>query len=61
MNVVYAPDGQWAAYAEGQPVSVQMSLNFQEIEPVYESDYQDKIFSGLENDNQKVYPDDVGY
>jgi hypothetical protein len=38
-----------------------MSLNFQEIEPVYESDYQDTIFSGLENDNQKVYPDDVGY
>jgi hypothetical protein len=61
MNVVYAPDGQWAAYAEGQPVSLQMSLNFQEIEPVYESDYQDTIFSGLENDNQKVYPDDVGY
>jgi len=61
MNVVYAPDGQWAAYAEGQPVSVQMSLNFQEIEPVYESDYQDKIFSGLSDNYSSVKPDDVGY
>jgi hypothetical protein len=61
MNVVYAPDGQWAAYAEGQPVSLTMTLNFQEIEPVYENDYQTDIFKGLENDSPKVYPDDVGY
>ena len=61
MNVIYAPDGQWAAYAEGQPVSVQMTLNFQEIEPVYESDYQEKIFGNLGDNNAKVYPDDVGY
>jgi len=68
MSVVYAPDGQWAAYAEGQPVSVQMSLNFQEIEPVYESDYQTKISSAFKDDKgnysqdySKVYPDDVGY
>ena len=66
MNVIYAPDGQWAAYAEGQPVSVQMSLNFQEIEPVYESDYQEGVsdlFKGdLRLDNYSpVNPDDVGY
>ena len=61
MNVIYAPDGQWAAYAEGQPVSLTITLNFQEIEPVYENDYQTDIFNGLENDSPKVYPDDVGY
>ena len=66
MSVVYAPDGQWAAYAEGQPVSVQMSLNFQEIEPVYESDYQtdiSKAFKGdLAADNYSIVnDDDVGY
>lgn len=61
MQTVYAPDGQWAAYDEGQPVSVQMTLNFQEIEPVYESDYQSDTFAGLENDNPKVKDDDVGY
>jgi hypothetical protein len=61
MNVVYAPDGQWAAYAEGQPVSVQMSLNFQEIEPVYESDYQTDIFGNLGDNYSPVKDDDVGY
>ena len=66
MSVVYAPDGQWAAYAEGQPVSVQMSLNFQEIEPVYESDYQTKLsgdFTGnYARDNYSIVnDDDVGY
>jgi hypothetical protein len=61
MSVVYAPDGQWAAYAEGQPVSVQMSLNFQEIEPVYESDYQNKIFGNLGDNYSLVKDDDVGY
>jgi len=66
MNVVYAPDGQWAAYAEGQPVSVQMTLNFQEIEPVYENDYQEdvsKAFKGnyAADNYSSVNPDDVGY
>jgi hypothetical protein len=66
MNVIYAPDGQWAAYAEGQPVSLQMSLNFQEIEPVYESDYQEdvsKAFKGkyAADNYSPVKPDDVGY
>ena len=66
MSVVYAPDGQWAAYDKGQPVSLTMSLNFQEIEPVYESDYQTKLsddFKGdLRLDNySQVKPDDVGY
>ena len=63
MSVVYAPDGTWAAYDKGQPVSVQMSLNFNEIEPVYESDYQKDIFSDLvdKGDYSIVNDDDVGY
>jgi len=62
MNVIYAPDGQWAAYDEGQPVSLQMSLNFQEIEPVYENDYQSTILDNLKDkDNSIVNDDDVGY
>ena len=63
MSVVYAPDGQWAAYDKGQPVSVQMSLNFQEIEPVYEDDYRtDNQMSNTKlKDNPKVNRDDVGY
>jgi len=66
MNVIYAPDGQWAAYDEGQPVSLQMTLNFQEIEPVYESDYQEGVSDLFKGDNRSdnfssVKPDDVGY
>lgn len=63
MSVVYAPDGTWAAYDKGQPVSVQMALSFNEIEPVYEDDYRtDNRMSNTKlKDNPKVYPDDVGY
>jgi hypothetical protein len=66
MSVVYAPDGTWAAYDKGQPVSLTMSLNFQEIEPVYESDYQTKLSDGFTGDNRRddysqVKRDDVGY
>jgi len=39
---------------------VQMTLNFQEIEPVYESDYQKTIFNNLD-DYSPVKDDDVGY
>lgn len=61
VSVNYAPDGQWSAYEEGQPVSYTMTLGFQEIEPIYESDYQDKIFGGLSNDYAKITDDDIGY
>jgi hypothetical protein len=65
VSVNYAPDGQWSAYEEGQPVSYTMSLGFQEIEPIYESDYQDNIFKNdnydLSNDYTKITDDDIGY
>ena len=66
MSVVYAPDGTWAAYDKGQPVSLTMSLNFQEIEPVYESDYQTKLSDEFKgdlrlDDYSQVKRDDVGY
>lgn len=61
VSVNYAPDGQWSAYEEGQPVSYTMTLGFQEIEPIYESDYQNKIFDGLSNDYAKITDDDIGY
>ena len=66
-SVNYAPDGSWAAYDEGQPVSVIMNMSFKELEPVYDTDYQTTIDSSrLSNDNQvqDLYPianDEVGY
>jgi len=64
-GVDYTPESQWTAYEDpsspGQPVSVIISLQFNEIEPVYESDYQPNIFKGLENDLDNVTDNDVGY
>jgi hypothetical protein len=63
----YAADGNWAAYDEGQPVSVIMNMSFKELEPIYDSDYQSNINeSRLTNKDQlqDLYPisdEDVGY
>ena len=65
-GVDYTPESQWTAYEDpsspGQPVSVIMSLRFNEIEPVYESDYQENnIFGTTEKDLETVTDKDVGY
>ena len=64
-GVDYTPESQWTAYEDpsspGQPVSVIMSLQFNELEPVYESDYHPSIFGGLENDLDSITKNDVGY
>jgi hypothetical protein len=62
-SVSYAPDGQWSAYEDGQPVSVTLGLSFTEIEPVFEGDYQESITGTLSGsaDLSPVTGDDVGY
>jgi len=60
-SVNYAPDGQWAAYEKGQPVSLTINMSFQELEPVYESDYNNTGVLITSGDNPKVEPEDVGY
>lgn len=56
----YTPDGFWAAYQEGQPVSTTMTMQFQELEPLYDTDYQQNVFSGR-NDLSAVNSESVGY
>lgn len=56
----YTPDGFWAAYQGGQPVSTTMSMTFNELEPIYDTDYQTNIFSGRDDLNQ-VNPESIGY
>ena len=41
--VNYTPDGSWAAYDEGQPVSCTLSIQMKELEPVFASDYSENI------------------
>ena len=72
--VNYTPDGVWSAYEEGQPVSTVMSLRMQELEPVYDTDYQGDIAEGRKfreipgspgskasGDLYKISLDEVGY
>jgi hypothetical protein len=66
----YAADGNWAAYDEGQPVSVIMNMSFKELEPIYDSDYQNVFDGGREvnltdkttvGDLYPISDEDVGY
>lgn len=62
-SVSYAPDGQWASYEDGQPISVTLGLSFTEIEPIFEGDYQENITGTLSGsaDLSPVTENDVGY
>ena len=55
-TVNYAPEGHWAAYKEGQPVSYTIAMTFNELEPVYDSDYQEDPDASL-----SVTAKDIGY
>ena len=49
--VNYTPESNWAAYEEGQPVSVIMTLKFSELEPIYDIDYLEHKPSKYKKDN----------
>ena len=46
MSVNYTGAGTYASYADGNPVSLQMSLVFKELNPIYAEDY-DKVKGGV--------------
>lgn len=70
-SVNYTPEQIWASYERGQPVSIQISLTVQELEPIYDTDYQEitggtgsRLFTGTETstgDLDSISPNDVGY
>ena len=39
MNMSYTPDGNYSTYYDGGMTSYQMTLSFQELEPVFDDDY----------------------
>ena len=69
----YTPEGVWSSYEEGQPVASIMSLRFQELEPLYDTDYQghvhpDRVFVEQEDkagpaqgDLYRIELHEVGY
>ena len=43
--VNYTPEGMWSAYEKGQPTSVTLTLRFSELEPIFDTDYDDNYFN----------------
>jgi len=42
--VNYTPDGMWNSYEKGMPTSVLLSLRFGELEPIFDTDYEEDPF-----------------
>ena len=40
-SINYTPEGTWTSYENGQPTSIILSLDFQELEPIYDTDYME--------------------
>lgn len=59
-NTDYTPDGVWAAYDKGQPVSTRITMSFTELEPIFDTDFQTKIESGRD-DLEAVKDNEIGY
>ena len=69
-SVNYTPEGAFASYEKGQPVSILLSLNFQELEPIYDTDYKQLEGGGVKDERTsdtgegyrwKIAKDEVGY
>ena len=50
-SVNYTPEGAFASYEKGQPVSVLLTLAFQELEPIYDTDYKFESSVGERKDD----------
>ena len=67
-SVNYTPEGTFASYDGGQPVSILLTLAFQELEPIYDTDYKFTDGDGLRDKDDtgegyrwKIDPEEVGY
>jgi len=61
--VNYTPEGMWSAYEKGMPTSVLLSLRFGELEPIFDTDYEEDPFEydTSRPDIQPVPIDAIGY
>jgi len=46
MNVNYAGSGQYSTFTDATPVHMQLTLQFQELSPIYAEDYE-KVKEGV--------------
>ena len=61
--VNYTPEGMWNAYEQGQPVAITLTLRFNELEPIFDTDYDNNYFNydPSRTDLLPVPTDAVGY
>ena len=41
LTINYAPEGSYATYGDGVPTAYEMTMQFMELEPVFNDDYDD--------------------
>lgn len=62
VDVNYTAAGPvWAAYEDGHPLAVDMTLEFAELEPIFDTDYSEDIFQDFQGAIDAVSSDSVGY
>ena len=62
-SVNYTPEGMWNAYEKGQPTAITLTLEFNELEPIFDTDYDNNYFNydPQRTDLLPVPTDAVGY
>ena len=67
VSVNYTPDGSYSTYEDGAMSSYQITLEFQELEPVFNDDYEDQKFASFREDAaeqaalQRDIPSQIGF
>ena len=60
LTVNYAPEGQYATYEDGVPTAYEMQMQFTELEPVFNDDYDNNDSFGSDSGSSFV-PSVIGY
>ena len=61
ISVNYTGEGVYSTYDDGTPVSMEMTLAFKELAPIYDIDYDDNYTSDAMGDDIILAPGGVGY
>ena len=61
MAMDYSSGGMYHSFEDGQPAHMTMTLSFQELEPVYHSDYSRKSIANTDTTGVQVMDDEIGY
>ena len=61
MSVQYAAGGMYQSFEDGQPAHMVMALSFNELEPVYHSDYSRKSIAGTDSEGRQIFDDEIGF